>query len=1185
MASLDPSSFTELSDESDDDSVSLNSTELSEVQEEYPVERILAERTNGSKQAYLVKWENYPINRSTWEPIESFTNPGILDQWKESKLLQAHGLENAFDVDAFEQSLLRLARSTARRKARRKVKRERLGTIVDSEEEYEDADAGKLQNDDEVDSLFGDSIDDNVREASPPPRAIGRKRNVFSNNPSTYRNFIHDSDLRTGNIKENGRAPKRARYNGSTSSDDSLLSEIKKKTAEGNKSREPKKQKTGRSKEINNEAIWKQAQDSLIRDNSLTEPHQGFQPLLNEPPQQPSSDQTPYNPNADQGRLLTRQDPPIPTQPKAHAAKDSQKGHIQKREAPSQPASGNAAQARNLNVGSTVRQMGPAGTGPSRSSLSQRRAKKLQKNLNKAASVATPQERPRPIQGGGHFKSLSVARKYELRGRNELAPDLSQLKLFIPSSGKEAQASAIPNTSQYAPIDEGRFPAKTPSSAPSDQGQRSAGWGKRKSSIGQADLPDKSNKRVSFNLPSSPGKESTRVSFGIPPSPNQDSWNVVNHQTTSVKSTNAPNISQASVSSIQMPTSGFKEAKSGTTAPIKMDSLPTELESPQRNTNKQENYGKGGISDPTPPEQSFRPPIAQSLPKSLVRHPQGPLSREMDSRKRPPIPLSVYTQRNSGESIAATVPENTIETATPIFPEPAQMLPVSQNAALQPQEKSQAQWSSGNFSIVTKFSAGVPPKSIGDIKILSADPEVYKLLSSFGAMCLQYTCTAASLRDYFHKHDTTSFSHGFIRSTAESEVSIADLAVSLRSYICAGIVSNNRFLMILYPVAMDSWRFLDDFPDSKTPSWVKLKFQIRPPITASLGHLSVQLNSPVDASKKLLLSRSSPRGERALSAFGTLFEDIFNIRYSMLKPHSTNPNANFNNVFVLSVPSAADDTDLLLRLLNDSGATVYCSHTPGAWGYFCRSIDAGTILVNSYVTKRETSFLTDDQIHSLFSALHTIPKLSKLLRMSFNLWVYGNENPHSPSTSFSVVRLFPLGGILLLTDEIFIQNPTGALNILIWFNNQRQSRAPGTWKLAARSGLRDWLLNTTNKKHQESTSVETDEPKEDKNTISIRYKIWVLVDALLDTTETQDDPFGDLDNDNFVDEGPILYGPGKTTQETLEWYAGMAQTLCFTYRRFLAFVPRVEPELQKWNLLDVTTPEEYLSRSEAQKKR
>lgn len=70
---------------SDDDDISITSTAPSEQESEYEVETILAELEFDDGIKYLVKWANYPIERCTWEPPESFCNEQTLIDWNKKK--------------------------------------------------------------------------------------------------------------------------------------------------------------------------------------------------------------------------------------------------------------------------------------------------------------------------------------------------------------------------------------------------------------------------------------------------------------------------------------------------------------------------------------------------------------------------------------------------------------------------------------------------------------------------------------------------------------------------------------------------------------------------------------------------------------------------------------------------------------------------------------------------------------------------------------------------------------------------------------------------------------------------------------------------------------------------------------------------------------------------------------------
>ncbi|GFF60344.1 hypothetical protein IFM61392_03492 [Aspergillus lentulus] len=112
---------------SDDDDISITSTAPSEQESEYEVETILAELEFDDGIKYLVKWANYPIERCTWEPAESFCNEQTLIDWNKKKRAIAEGKRPAFDLIRFENHLAALERAKHDRKKRRAAKRRRLG--------------------------------------------------------------------------------------------------------------------------------------------------------------------------------------------------------------------------------------------------------------------------------------------------------------------------------------------------------------------------------------------------------------------------------------------------------------------------------------------------------------------------------------------------------------------------------------------------------------------------------------------------------------------------------------------------------------------------------------------------------------------------------------------------------------------------------------------------------------------------------------------------------------------------------------------------------------------------------------------------------------------------------------------------------------------------------------------------
>ncbi|KAJ5887591.1 hypothetical protein N7495_007632 [Penicillium taxi] len=136
---MDDIEMPDADDSNDSDVDSLASTAPSEQCSAYEVESILAERRDEDGPEYLVKWAGYNINRSTWEPFDSFDSEETLRDWNKRKSNIQKGTEAAFDVALFErQQDEEEARKEERRKARlarrnKAAKRNRGHTPEDSD--------------------------------------------------------------------------------------------------------------------------------------------------------------------------------------------------------------------------------------------------------------------------------------------------------------------------------------------------------------------------------------------------------------------------------------------------------------------------------------------------------------------------------------------------------------------------------------------------------------------------------------------------------------------------------------------------------------------------------------------------------------------------------------------------------------------------------------------------------------------------------------------------------------------------------------------------------------------------------------------------------------------------------------------------------------------------------------------
>ena len=160
----------------EDDAISLTSTvsETYASDDEFKVNRILAEKTQGGKKIYLISWDGYPLEKSTWEPQKNIQDDEILDVWKERKLRESKGLDEPFNMSEFNALLTKLAEEKAQRHRRRKAKKRRLGMVVSSSEsENEQAD----DSDSSIEAIEENELDDDrgikskaKRRSKSPPK-------------------------------------------------------------------------------------------------------------------------------------------------------------------------------------------------------------------------------------------------------------------------------------------------------------------------------------------------------------------------------------------------------------------------------------------------------------------------------------------------------------------------------------------------------------------------------------------------------------------------------------------------------------------------------------------------------------------------------------------------------------------------------------------------------------------------------------------------------------------------------------------------------------------------------------------------------------------------------------------------------------------------------------------------------
>lgn len=114
---------------SDIDSISVTSTKPSDAEAEYAVEKLLSEERDleTGVMKYLVKWEGYPLHLSTWEPAENLLADQILSDWQRDKEAIRSGVSQPFDMDLYWEVVEKHQDEKEERRRRRAAKRRRLG--------------------------------------------------------------------------------------------------------------------------------------------------------------------------------------------------------------------------------------------------------------------------------------------------------------------------------------------------------------------------------------------------------------------------------------------------------------------------------------------------------------------------------------------------------------------------------------------------------------------------------------------------------------------------------------------------------------------------------------------------------------------------------------------------------------------------------------------------------------------------------------------------------------------------------------------------------------------------------------------------------------------------------------------------------------------------------------------------
>ena len=181
-----------------------------------------------------------------------------------------------------------------------------------------------------------------------------------------------------------------------------------------------------------------------------------------------------------------------------------------------------------------------------------------------------------------------------------------------------------------------------------------------------------------------------------------------------------------------------------------------------------------------------------------------------------------------------------------------------------------------------------------------------------------------------------------------------------------------------------------------------------------------------------------------------------------------------------------------------------------------------------------------------------------------------------------MIKLFPSGGAILLTDSFLLTQTEQAVRILEWFVYYiLPTKCPGSWKLSLRPRFREWLLNII-------TGLEP--PKGDHF-----VKLYGMFSKLLPLDLMDEDTDFEIPMPNapvvtarYISDFDESVGLGvlpnemeimhRNDERLVNWYAGWTRTKVYTMRRLhvvysdsLLDKERIKPWRRLWNHLGFWT--------------
>ncbi|KAL9028535.1 MAG: hypothetical protein Q9196_003113 [Gyalolechia fulgens] len=1005
---------------SDDDALSLTSTVASEQKEIYTLEAVLWELEDEDGITwYLVKWEGYEDIECTWELEKHFHDKQTLVDWADQKMKISRGLVEPFDLDGWLRKVEEASAATAKRKARRRKKRIELGLPVADPVVEDEEPSSNDSSDNDYDGNTAEFGRPDIPPVAPSPVWTAKEESTLLEGLNRFKAFDWKILLRMygpSGIINNDLKEK-------------TENDLQRKAVAMRKDFEA----SGKEFPVNGNDQQPQGRAEPFksrRDQQKQAPHHTVSGRRTkyvgtvEPSQPQDSPRAPSN-AIDRPERPRVKIPPTRTlhPPSTGSALATPEGLASaKSKANPMSASFPVAHRPSLPLTATERrpvQLGTVGRGPARRGAPVTKVPKEQpinimknwgagpiKRRRSRYEWRTPQEAE--AKPGATFKKFSTRRRFELAGRYEHAPDASSLTFVDRKDGKvlpEGPASIVPRPAM-----------KTPFQLLQEQlGEGQAG------SAGALASTDRPSLQRAATLETSMNRSKMLAS-------EKQALDKSNDADPAIELNTLPQTTRRASLPFEPTTQLVQRDERMFAAPVAV-----------MNTNPNDN-------DATSFEQFISPQTEVSLsPRSYktVKFTENARKRAPEGHGKPDPNLETPTSHAPSLSGPPSHDGSYIHPDMKHAPIPNRSQPV----LLQPMATSSQARGSGYVLFPldvprttqnldtrrrsTDVIADILTGSEGD----STGSVIFRGLLDHGLKNLFITIRVPPRQ--MHVWCKAMVTAGWIAPYHQSAANVDKLSGILAEHASGCMFFAEKFTILLYPARCTGWDFLDGGLGDVAPE-ARLRFAMLDPWPWARQMLNTSYPRAGKSDPQARL-QAPPMNAVLRSQFGMDFQRL--VAYSNNKDGSeARPTRIF---FLIFPPAAQEEFDVAVDWIRANGpATIYRHTDQGAWAHFHKMVNQGVIIC-----------------HATFIDYWAIPFLAHTLRKTINMFKFSLEPMSSLGPDPYLIRLFPAGTAILLTDSLFLLRPIETARILSWFRlSILPTKAPGTWKICTRPAIREWLL-------------------------------------------------------------------------------------------------------------------------------